>query len=390
MSAAYPTRRPTYPRAQHDRIVLVAGGTGGHVFPAEALAGELGRRGLALALFTDQRGREWSGALGSIDTHAIPAGRVDSGPLVRRLRGAADIAVGGIKARRLLKTLRPGLVIGFGGYPSVAPMLAATSLNIPTMIHEQNALLGRANRLLAPRVTAIATSLPEVARLRAEDTRKVVFTGNPVRASIGALRVDDYAAPVADGPVRLLVTGGSQGASVFSQVVPAAAGLLDKALRARLHVTQQCRPEDLDEARAAYDALGIDAELAPFIANLAEHLGTSHLVISRAGASTVAELTTAGRPALLVPYPHAADDHQTANALAVAAGGGAKVIPEGAFTAEALAEDLTKLAGSPDRLAHMAEAARASGHGDAAANLAILAAGLVARDDAQGNGREAA
>lgn len=358
-------------------IVLVAGGTGGHVFPAEALAAELRARGYTLALFTDSRGKTWSGALGGLDTHAIRAGRVSGVSLLRRIKGAAELALGGLQSRKLLARLQPSVVVGFGGYASVPSMLAATSLAVPTVIHEQNALLGRANRLLAPRVSAIATSFAEVARLRPEDASKVVLTGNPVREAVRALREEPFREPARGEPVHLLVTGGSQGASVFARVVPDAVARLPEDLHARLRVTQQARPEDLDAVRAAYAAMGQTAEVESFFTDLAVRLGRAHIVVCRAGASTCAELTCAGRPAILVPYPSAADDHQTANARALAASGGAELVGEPSFTPEALAARLKLMIEQPGRLAAMAAAARAAGHKDAAANLAILVMNLV-------------
>ncbi len=363
---------------QRHPIVLVAGGTGGHVFPAEALAAALRARGHTLALLTDRRGVAWSGALGGVATHAVRAGRVTGVSLMGRIRGVADLALGGLQSHRLLARLRPSAVIGFGGYAAVSPMLAAASLGVPTVLHEQNALMGRANRLLAPRVTAIATSFAAVERLRAEDAPKVVLTGNPVRDAVRAMRDAPYAPPARGGPVELLVTGGSQGAAVFSRVVPAAIARLPEAIRARLSLSQQCRPEDIDGVRGAYAAAGFRAELAPFFTDLAARLARAHLVICRAGASTCAELTAAGRPALLVPYPHAADDHQSVNARVLAAAGAAEAVPEGDLTPDLLAARLKLLVEQPGHLAAMARAARAAGHADAAGNLAILVEGMVA------------
>lgn len=362
---------------QRHPVVLVAGGTGGHVFPAEALAAELRARGHTLALFTDQRGVAWSGALGNVATHAIRAGRVSGVSLMGRLRGIADLALGGLQSRRLLARLQPSVVVGFGGYASVSAMMAASTIGVPTVIHEQNALIGRANRLLAPRVTAIATSFTEVERLRAEDAPKVVFTGNPVRKAVRVLREPPFTLPDRSKKLNLLVTGGSQGATVFSRILPNAIANLPREVRDRIGLAQQCRKEDIEKVRAAYAAIGFKADLAPFFADLAERLGQAHLVICRSGASTCAELTTAGRPAVLVPYPHAADDHQMANARALEAAGGAEVIPESDFTADLLAARLKLMVEQPGHLGSMAEAARSVGHADAAGNLAMLVEGLV-------------
>ena len=370
-------------------IVLVAGGTGGHVFPAEALAGELRQRGYPLALVTDRRGTTWSGALGDVDTHAVRAGRISGASVFRKAVGVAELALGRMQARKLLARLRPAVVVGFGGYASIPAMLAARSLAVPTVVHEQNALLGRANRLLAPRVTAIATSFPEVARLRPRDARKAVLTGNPVREAVRNLRDLPYAAPESDGPIHLLITGGSQGASVFARVVPDTLARLPVELRARLRVSQQARPEDIEAVRKAYAATDLWVEVESFFADLPERLGRAHLVICRAGASTCAELTCAGRPAILVPYPSATDDHQTANAQALVAAGAAQLMPERQFTPEGLDARLRQLLARPEQLSALAAAAHAIGHRDAAGNLAILVINLVPPSLRNG-GKEAA
>jgi UDP-N-acetylglucosamine--N-acetylmuramyl-(pentapeptide) pyrophosphoryl-undecaprenol N-acetylglucosamine transferase len=375
---------------QINPIVLVAGGTGGHVFPAEALAGALRDMGHTLALLTDSRGAAWTGALGDVPTHAIRAGPVTGVALGQRLKGVMDVARGGLQSRKLLRRLAPSVVIGFGGYTTVPAIMAAASLRLPTIIHEQNALLGRANRLLAPRASAIATSFPDVLRLRDEDRPKAVRTGNPVRAAIQEWRDRPYHEPGRGGEIHLLVTGGSQGARIFSKVVPDAMARLADDMRQRIRLSQQCRPEDLDEVRATYHHMGLDAEVAPFFDDLAGRLGRAHLVVCRAGASTVAELTTAGRPSILVPYAQAADDHQAYNARAVADGGGAELIAEADFTPEVLAARLKLMLGQPGTLGAKAAAARAAGQSDAAGSLARLTARLIAAGDLGGNGREAA
>lgn len=371
-------------------IVLVAGGTGGHVFAAEALAGALRAEGHTLALLTDARGTAWTGALGDVTTHAIRAGRVTGVALGRRLKGVIDLALGGLQSRLLLRRLAPSVVIGFGGYTTVPAILAAASLGLPTIIHEQNALLGRANRLLAPRASAIATSFADVQRLRGDDRHKVVCTGNPVRAAFQELRDRPYREPRRGDEVHLLVTGGSQGARIFSKVVPDALARLADDMRQRIRLAQQCRPEDLDEVRATYRHMGLEAELAPFFDDLARRLERAHLVVCRAGASTVAELTTAGRPAILVPYAHAADDHQTTNAQAMADGGGAQLIAEADFTPVVLAARLKLMLDQPGTLGAMAAAAHHGGHGDAADSLARLVFRLIAANELGGDGREAA
>lgn len=360
-------------------IVLVAGGTGGHVFPAEALAMELRALGHALALLTDSRGAAWTKSLGDIATYAVRAGRVTGVGMGRRILGALDLLLGCLQSRRLLRRLTPSVVVGFGGYTSVPALLVASSLRLPTVIHEQNAYLGRANRLLAPRVTAIATSFADVERIGTQNRSKVRLTGNPVRSAVRALRDMPYSPPADGGEIRLLVTGGSQGAHIFSEVVPAALAALDDDLRARIRLAQQCRPEDLDTVAGQYREIGMEGEIKPFFDDLADRLGRAHLVICRSGASTVAELTVAGRPAILVPYAHAADDHQSFNARAVAGQGGAEVMAESDFTSDALAARLTALFTDPPTLSAMAEAARGVGHPDAAAVLAELTLGLAAK-----------
>jgi len=358
-------------------IVLVAGGTGGHVFPAEALAGELSGLGHALALLTDSRGAAWSKSIAGITTYAVRAGRVSGVGLARRAKGVLDLILGTLQSRRLLRRLTPSVVVGFGGYTSVPALMAASSLRLPTLIHEQNAFLGRANRLLAPRVTAIATSFPKVEKITGAMARKAVLTGNPVRPAVRALRDIPYQAPAAGGEIHLLVTGGSQGARILSEVIPASLAALDEDLRARIRLAQQCRPEDIDAVSAAYAEMGLAAEVAPFFEDLAARLGRAHLVICRSGASTVAELTVAGRPAILVPYAHAADDHQSFNARAVVVAGGAKMMAESEFTPAALAAALTELLTQPETLAAMARGAHGAGHADAAGALARLATSLI-------------
>ena len=351
-------------------IVLAAGGTGGHLFPAEALARELMARGLGIALVTDRRGQAFGERLPGVALHRIPAGRPGGG-IVNAMMGAAELALGTFAAGRLLRALGPAAVVGFGGYPSVPTMFAAARLRLPTLVHEQNALLGRANRLLVSGVRAIATSFPSIDGLRAGLPARIVETGNPVRPVVSAVRGAPYAGS-GEGPFHLLVLGGSQGARVFSEIVPAALAALPTELRRRIVVAQQARPEDLEGARRAHEASGVDAELATFFDDVPQRLERAHLVLARAGASTVAELAVVGRPALLVPYPHAADDHQTANARAFAAAGGGWMMPQGELTAAVLAARLAELMAAPERLAAAAGAAFRLGRPDAAARLADL------------------
>ena len=275
-------------------------------------------------------------------------------------------------ARRLFGSFQPTAVVGFGGYPSLPALLAATGMDIPSVIHEQNAVLGRVNRLLAGRVRAIATSYAEVARLRAGHRIKTYCVGNPVRSALLALRDQDYPALPEDGLLRVLVTGGSQGARVLSEVVPDGLAMLPTALRLRLQVTQQCRPEDLEAVRTRYANHDIPAELGTYFQDMAHRLADAHLFIGRAGASTIAELTTVGRPAILVPLPIATDDHQAANTREMAAAGGARMIRQERFTAKELAKQIMALADDPKGLANAAHAAWNCGKPEAAQELADL------------------
>ncbi len=357
-------------------IVLAAGGTGGHMFPAEALARELVARGRAVALVTDRRGQSFGDRVPDVVTHRIRAGRFDAG-LLGKVVGVAELVFGTAQAALKLRALSPAAVIGFGGYPSVPTVLAAAQLGIPSLIHEQNALLGRANRFLAPRVRRIALSFAATAGLSPAERARASETGNPVRPAIAAQRERAYDAPTADGPIELVVTGGSQGARIFSVIVPAALARLPAPLRARIRLSQQARPEDIAAVRTAYASGGVAAELASFFEDVPARLAGAQLVIARAGASTVAELTVIGRPALLIPYPHAADDHQSANARAFADAGAGWAMAQTDFTADGLARFLTETLAAPDRLAEAAEAAKALGRPLAARSLADLVLAMV-------------
>jgi UDP-N-acetylglucosamine--N-acetylmuramyl-(pentapeptide) pyrophosphoryl-undecaprenol N-acetylglucosamine transferase len=358
-------------------IVLSAGGTGGHVFPAQSLAEMLARRGFPIALITDRRATALGGALASAETYRINAAGISGRGLLQRGMAVAQLGFGYFQAKKILAAIDPLAVVGFGSYASVPAVLAAANLGNKTVIHEQNAVLGRANRFLAPRVTRIATAFASVAFLRSEDKGKTVFTGNPVRPDIIAIAAKPYPRLDEDGVVDLLVFGGSLGASVFSQVVPETIAALPTHLRARLRITQQCRAEDLDKVRTVYDAAGIDATLASFFDDMPARLAASHLVISRAGASTIAELTAAGRPAILVPYPHATDDHQTKNAESLCDAGGAWMIPQHAFNRESLTTRLTALLQNTRTLQTTALCAGRIGMRTAAENLADLVVQVV-------------
>ncbi len=353
-------------------FVLAAGGTGGHMVPAAALAAELTRRGHRVALVSDARGVRFPGLFEGVQTHVLPAGRFQ----LKRPQGWASAARemwrGRAMARELYRTFKPAAVIGFGGYPAFPALTAAFADKIPTAIHEQNAVLGRVNRLVASRVDAIATSYAKTERLAPKLASKALHVGNPVREAVLALRSRPYPLLEEDGIFRVLVTGGSQGASVLSQVVPDGLSMLPPAFRRRLQVTHQARIEDIDAARAKYAELDIAADLATYIDDMAAELAWAHLVIARAGASTIAELTAAGRPAILVPLPGATDDHQTANAKEMATAGGARVIPQSLFTPVELAKQMQKLGLDPAALENAAGRARAIGKPNAARDLADL------------------
>jgi len=351
-------------------VVLATGGTGGHVFPAEALAGELEARGLPFTLVTDSRGRQWQGALSRRPIHYIHTAS-PTGSLRKRLMAMFALALGLFDAWRALGRIGPSAVVGFGGYASVPTLIAARLRRLPAMLHEQNAVLGKANRLVLGGAARVATSFARTQYL-APDDRRACLVGNPVREPVRLLRSSPYRAPGEGRVIDILVFGGSQGAASFSQVIPEAILSLPSTLRARVRLVQQCRPEDIERVRATYTAAGIVAELAPFFADLPARLAAAHLVIGRSGASTVAELAAIGRPSILIPYPYAADDHQSANARAFEATGACIVIPHASFTDAALASHLNALLEAPQRLATMAAAAHAAGRPDAAARLADL------------------
>ena len=349
-------------------VVIAAGGTGGHFFPAEALAAELSARGQRVVLMTDARsGGLTSPAFEGRERFVLPGSGIAGRGALRATRALAALAAGTFQARAILARLRPAAIVGFGGYPSVAPVLASRFVRPrpAVVLHEQNAVLGRANRFLAPRADLLALSLPATSRLPAAIRTEI--TGNPVRPAIAAA---PYAPPAEK--IQLLILGGSLGARIFSDLVPPALALLTQPMRARLIVTQQCRAEDLDRVRAAYAASGIRAQLSPFFADIAARLRDAHLVIARAGASTIAELAVVGRPAILVPLPGAIDDHQTANAASLANVGGAWLMPQADLTPEGLLGKLASLFADPDRLTQAAQAASATGRPDAAARLADL------------------
>jgi UDP-N-acetylglucosamine--N-acetylmuramyl-(pentapeptide) pyrophosphoryl-undecaprenol N-acetylglucosamine transferase len=352
-------------------IAIAAGGTGGHFFPAEALAAELKSRGYSIALLTDARSSgDKSAVFADGPVHVLKGSGIAGHGMSKKAASALALAAGTIQARAILKKLKPAALVGFGGYPSVAPVLASRSLSPRprVILHEQNAVLGRANRALAKFADALALSFPTTLKL--PDGTKTVVTGNPVRPAIAALAGQPY--PAADGKFRLLILGGSLGARIFSTLIPEAISHLPDELQQRLSIVQQCRAEDLDAVREVYRQLGIEAELAPFFGDVAARLSVSHLVIARAGASTVAELAAVGRPSILIPLPGAIDDHQRENAIALAEAGGAWMMHQTGIFGADLAEFLLPLIARPKELAPLASAAAGFARVHATEHLADL------------------
>jgi UDP-N-acetylglucosamine--N-acetylmuramyl-(pentapeptide) pyrophosphoryl-undecaprenol N-acetylglucosamine transferase len=355
-------------------VLVAAGGTGGHLFPAEALAWALAQRGLTVHLATDRRAARYGGALADDAIHVISSDTFRGRNPYAVARTLAMLGIGFAQAWTLTGQLKPAAVVGFGGYPTVPPVLAASLRGVPTIIHDANAVVGRANRLLAARVTAIATSFPDVLRDAPQLAAKATLTGNPVRPAVIAAAALPYPSldPSLGDQLRLVVFGGSQGARIMADVVPSAIGRLDPFLRSRLAIIQQAREEDVQRVRDAYRGLSVAADVAVFFPDLPERIAAGHLIVARSGASTVAELAAIGRPAILVPLPHALDQDQFANAGVLVAAGGAIRLKQEDFTPWRLAAEIAALAAEPDKLSGMAAAARSIGRLDAADRLAEL------------------
>jgi UDP-N-acetylglucosamine--N-acetylmuramyl-(pentapeptide) pyrophosphoryl-undecaprenol N-acetylglucosamine transferase len=365
---------------QHSRrlVALAAGGTGGHLFPAQALAEALRARGHDIHLVTDARVADYGKSFPATETHVVPSASLSLSKPLKVPGNALKLMRGIAKARAIFRETKPHAVVGFGGYPSLPPLFAATMLSIPTIIHEQNAVLGRANAIMAPRVGAIATSFEQVFRLSSAAKSKLVFTGNPVRQKALDFAASPY--PSVDTPkIRLVVFGGSQGARFFSDVMPHAVETLPAALRSRLHIVQQCREEDLQRVRDAYRAFQVEAELSSFFHNMPEEIASSHLVICRSGASSIAELGVIGRPAVLVPLPHAIDNDQLKNAESFSALGAGFVRNQQELTPKNLATLLEELLTAPAKLKEAAAAALRHGKPDAARKLADLVERQISR-----------
>jgi UDP-N-acetylglucosamine--N-acetylmuramyl-(pentapeptide) pyrophosphoryl-undecaprenol N-acetylglucosamine transferase len=348
--------------------VVAAGGTGGHLFPAQALAEALIARGWRIVLASDARVAEHATQFPAEEQIALSAATYRPGDPLGMARAGLAIVRGTLQARAAFARIKPQIVVGFGGYPSLPALLAAITAGRRCMIHEQNAVMGRANRLLAPRVSAVACAFPTLMKADPKVAARVQVVGNPVRPEIRALADAAYSPP--GETIRLLVTGGSQGARLLSEQVPRAIALLPEALRARLSVQQQTRQESLETARTIYADAAVQAEIAPFFRDMALRLAEAHLVIGRSGASTVCELAVAGRPAILIPLRIALDDDQGQNARLLAEAGGAVVIREDALSAESLAETLQRLLADPGKLSAMAAASRSVARPDAAERLA--------------------
>ena len=350
--------------------VVAAGGTGGHMFPAEALSRELAARGWRVVLATDARGEQYAHAFPAEERLALDAA-TGSGP-IGLLKAGLAIWRGVGQAKSAFDRTGADVVVGFGGYPSAPALVAAILQKRPTLIHEQNAVLGRTNRMLAPRVGGVASAFPTLGRAPEAVKARAQVVGNPVRPDIRALFDRAYVAPAGDGPIHVLVTGGSQGARILSETAPRALAALPEAIRSRLHVQQQSRPETLESARQIYLEAGINAEVAPFFRDMADRLSKAHLVIGRAGASTCSELAVAALPSVLIPLKIAMDDHQTLNARALSEAGAARVIAEDDLTVTGLTAALTDILSDPAKLTAMSAAARTVAIPDAAARLADL------------------
>ena len=352
-------------------IMLAAGGTGGHLFPAEALSHALHAKGMRVVLMTDTRAAEYAGNFPAEAVHAVPAATPSGRSPLQKAKALFAIAKGTFAARRIIVQVKPAIVVGFGGYPTVPPVLGASLAGVRTLIHEQNAVIGRANRFLAGRANVIATGFAQVGGLSAAQQAKCRHVGNPVRPAVIAASGQAYELP-GDGKLRLLVFGGSQGARIMADIVPPAIQLLTDAERARLSIVQQARAEDDDRVRGIYEKLGVRATIAPFFKDLPAQMATSHLVVARSGASTIAELTVIGRPGILVPLPGSLDQDQAANAAFLEKAGGAVRILQPEFTPRRLTGELSRLIAEPEHLTTMAADAKSAGIPDAADRLADL------------------
>jgi len=353
-------------------FMLMAGGTGGHLFPAMALAQELIRRGHTVELMTDHRVESYGADFPASAIHIVPSATPSLSNPLKVIGGGIRILHGIVVALGKLRKSQPVCVIGFGGYPTFPPFVAASLLGIPGILHEQNAVMGRANRALGRFADMLAMSFAQTRFADAQNLEKVV-TGNPVRDRVRAASNTPYPSLSADSAIRIVIFGGSQGAKALSDIVPAAVAAVPETLRHRLHIVQQCRAEDLDRVAEIYRQAKVNVELAAFFTDLPERMARSHLVIGRSGASTIAELTVLGRPAILVPLPGAIDADQRNNALVVEAAGGGWIAEQATLTPQSLASRLTTLLSDPATLTKAADAARSLGQPRAVEKLADLA-----------------
>lgn len=359
-------------------VLLTAGGTGGHLFPAQSLASELIRRGWTVELATDERADKYGSAFPARKVHIIASETIRGRNPFLLAKTAVKLFLGTLQARKVIKALKPDVVAGFGGYPTFPPMYAARLTGTPSILHEANGVMGRANRLLAKGVTAIATSVP-IEDLPADFKAKLTETGNPVRDAVLAAAELPYSAPLAGGTFNLLVFGGSQGARFFSDLLPPALEKLPADVRARLRIVQQCRPEDMERVQAVYDSLGVQAECAPFFQDMPQRIAEAHLVICRSGASSVSELSVLGRPSILVPLPGAIDQDQAANAKVLEKAGGAWPIRQVDLYPERLAQEITRFMNAPEMLGEAAQKARSVARPDAVKRLADLVEKVAAK-----------
>lgn len=354
-------------------VVLAAGGTGGHLFPAQALAETLITRGYRIHLMTDERVRDYGKNFPADETHIVQSASLGFSDPLRLPSRLLKLFKGYRNAKSILRKVQPAAVVGFGGYPSFPPVYAATSLRIPTLVHEANSILGRANKVLAKRVNAVAGSFEKTLGL--PTMAKFVPTGNPVRAIALAQKAALY--PTLKSKVNLLVFGGSQGAKFFSDFMPNAFAEMPEAMRKNLMITQQCRPEDIERVKNTYAAMGLQCDLQPFFMDMPKRIAESHLVICRSGASTIAELGVIGRPAIMVPLPHAIDNDQLRNAQSFAAAGAGWVCPQAELNPHDFAAFLGRLLADEAGLKRAAESALTHGKPDAAERLADLIEKIV-------------
>lgn len=359
-------------------IALTAGGSGGHVFPAIALSHVLSERGWSITLMTDKRGQAFAKDISDVKIRYIRTSNLRGG-VSKKLIGLVELGSGILHAYTLLKRIKPSAAVGFGGYSSIPTVWAATGLRIPTLIHEQNAVLGRANRLLASRVEGIATSFQTTKKVSSKNKHKIIFTGNPVRSDVSDIGRTAYPPLKKQTGMNILIVGGSQGAKILSKIVPNAISTLPGHIRSKISVVQQCRPEDLEDVKRSYLGANVKAILKTFFHNLPEKIAAAHLVIARAGASTIAELLAAGRPSILVPYPHAIDHHQTENATAIQALGGCWLLNESEFTVKTLADLLCSFFHDFKTLQRVAAKSKLISTSNATESLANAITGLATK-----------